>query len=140
MDYCLSRLVKQKDNLKGGGLALFKKIRSRGIQVKKIQSDNAGENKALQMALESEECNIEFQYSAVGTPQQTSKLEQKFTTLYGKVCLTLNSERMNKGLWRRLWVKYAPHVTDMENIIIWKVNEKAHMKNSMANHHIISQK
>ena len=32
-DYCISRLVKQKDNLKDEELALFKKIRSMRIQV-----------------------------------------------------------------------------------------------------------
>ena len=44
-DYYISRLVKQKDNLEDKGLAIFKEIRTMGIQVKMIWSDNAGENK-----------------------------------------------------------------------------------------------
>ena len=32
MDYCISHLVKQKDDLEDKELALFKKIRSMGIQ------------------------------------------------------------------------------------------------------------
>ena len=35
-DYCISRLVKQKDDLEDEGLALFKKIRAMGIQVKML--------------------------------------------------------------------------------------------------------
>ena len=34
-------LVKQKDDLEDEGLALFKKIRSMGIKIKMLQSDNA---------------------------------------------------------------------------------------------------
>ena len=79
-DYCILRLVKQKDNLEGKGLALFKKIRHMGIQLKLLQSDNAEENKSLKKALESEEFNIDFQYSAAGTPQQNSRVEQKIVT------------------------------------------------------------
>ena len=37
-----------------------------GIQVKILWSDNAGDNKALQKALEDEEFNIDFQYTAAG--------------------------------------------------------------------------
>ena len=68
-DYCISHLVKQKDNFEDKGLSLFKKIRFMGIQVKMLQIDNAGENKALQRAFESKEFNINFKYSAAGTPQ-----------------------------------------------------------------------
>ena len=45
-----------------------------GIQVKMLQSDNAGENKALQKALEDEEFNIDFQYTGVG---RNTKAEQQ---------------------------------------------------------------
>ena len=47
-----------------------------GIQVKMPQKYNAGEIKVLQKALESEEFNINFQYTAAGTPQQNSRVEQ----------------------------------------------------------------
>ena len=60
--------------------------------------DHAGENKSLQKALEDEEFNIDFQYTAVGTPQQNSRVERKFATLYSKVCSILNLAKMNKGL------------------------------------------
>ena len=52
-----------------------------GIQLKMLRSDNAGENKALQKALEGEEFNINFQYTAAGTSQQNGKVEQKIETL-----------------------------------------------------------
>ena len=68
IDYCISRFIKQKDNLEEEELALFKKIRSMGIQVKILWSDNMGENTALQKALEGAEVNINFQYTAAGTP------------------------------------------------------------------------
>ena len=89
-----------------------------GIQVKMIQSDNTGENKALQKALEGKEFNISFQYTATGTPQQNNRVKQKFATLYSKVCSRLNLSRMNKGLQRQLWAEYSSHVTNMENIIL----------------------
>ena len=81
-----------KDDLEDEGLALFEKIRAMRIQVKMLQSDNTGE------VLENEEFNINFQYTAAGTPQQNGKVEQQFATIYGKVCLTLNLARMSKGL------------------------------------------
>ena len=43
-DYCISPLLKQNDSFEDKGLALFKKIRAMGIQVKVIRSDNDGEN------------------------------------------------------------------------------------------------
>ena len=72
--------------------------------------------------------NIDFQYTAAGIPQQNSKVEQKFATLYGKVCSALNLARMSKGLQRQLWAECASHVTDMENIIVQKANKKSSYK------------
>ena len=69
--------------------------------------------------------NINFQYTAVGTLQQNGKVEQKIATLYSKVFSIFNLARMNKGLWHCLWAKCASHVTNMENIIVWKANDKS---------------
>ena len=68
------------------------------IQVKMLQMDNAGENKLIQKSLEAEEFNINFQYTAARTSQQNGRVEQKFATLYGKVCSMLNLARISKGL------------------------------------------
>ena len=87
--------------------------------------DNAGENKLLQKALEKEKINVDFQYTATGTPQQNGCVEQKITTLYGKVCWALNLERITKGLQHKLWAKCAAHVTDMENVIVRKPNDSS---------------
>ena len=46
-----------------------------GIQVKMLCSDNSGEEKMLQKSFEKEEFNINFQYTAAGTPQQNGKVE-----------------------------------------------------------------
>ena len=65
----MSKFVRKKDDLETEGLKLFKKLRSMNIQVKMVRMDNAGENKSLQKTLEREEFNIDFQYTAAGTPQ-----------------------------------------------------------------------
>ena len=133
-DYCISHLVKQKDNLEDKGLALFKKIRAMRIQVKMLQSDNAGENKALQKALEDEEFNINFQYTAAGTPQQNGKVEQKIVTLYGKKILTINLARMSKGLHGLSMHLMSPtcKISSFK-----KQTGNVHAKKSTTSHHIL---
>ena len=124
-DYCVSKFVRKKNELEDEGLNFFKKLRATSIQVKTLRLDNAGENKKLQRALEEEEFNIDFQYTAAGTPQQNGRVERKFATLYGKVRSTLNSARITKGLRCKLWAECASHVTDIENIIVKKADEKS---------------
>ena len=124
-NYCVSHFIKHKDNLEVEGLKIFKKVCAMNIQVKMIRMDNAGDNRLLQKALEQEEFNIDFQCMVAGTPQQNSQVKRKFTTLYGKVCSTLNVVRIVQGLHHKLWAECAAHVTNMENTIVSKAKKSS---------------
>ena len=79
----------------------------------------------LHKTLEREEFNVDFQYTAAGTPQQNGRVEQKIATLYGKVRLTLNLARITNGLRCKLWAKCASHVSDIKNIIVKKADKQS---------------
>ena len=89
-----------------------------GIQPKIIRCDNAGENNVLEAALRKEEFNIEFQYTASGTPQQNGVVERGLATLYGKLRSTLNSGGISRGLRKLLWAECAGTVTDTDNLLV----------------------
>ena len=55
-----------------------------------IRCDNAGENKTLQKACDDRGLTISFEYTARNTPQQNSKVEKGFETLYGRGKAMLN--------------------------------------------------
>ena len=56
-----------------------------GIVVRIVRYDNAGDNLALRRACEKEGSGASFELTAPGTPQQNGKVEQKFSTLCGRM-------------------------------------------------------
>ena len=51
------------------------------MQVQYLHYNNAGENVALKKACKQEGLLVNFEYTALGMPQQNGCVEQKFTTL-----------------------------------------------------------
>ena len=49
-----------------------------GIVVKNIRLDNSGENRSLQKECERQNLGIIFEFTAPGTPQQNSVVEEKY--------------------------------------------------------------
>ena len=54
-----------------------------GIDVKYIRLDNSGENRSLPKECEKQSLGILFEFTAPGTPQQSSVVERKIPTLMG---------------------------------------------------------
>ena len=55
-----------------------------------IRCDNAGENKALEIACIDKELGIVFEYTAPGTPQQNGVVERAFGTMLGNTKAIMN--------------------------------------------------
>jgi hypothetical protein len=118
-DRCWSMFLKKKSELSKHMIGLLRKLKKEGFDVKYLRCDNAGENLAFQKDLE--QCNdldIEFEYTAPGTPQQNGKVERKFATLYGRARSMLNGAKVIKTLRNRLWAECAKTATDLENVSV----------------------
>ena len=55
-----------------------------GIEIKRIRLDNSGENKSQQNECNKENLGIIFEFTAPGTPQQSSVAERRIPTLMGR--------------------------------------------------------
>ena len=87
-----------------------------GYEVKTMRCDNAGENLMTETACSEEGLGINFEYTAVNTPQQNGRVERKFATLYGRVRAMLNSARLSKKLRGVLWAECAKTATFQDNL------------------------
>ena len=67
-----------------------------GYVVKYIQCDNAGKNQALETACKWEGLCGAFECTTPSTPQQNSRVERKFATLFGSVPAILNGGGFDK--------------------------------------------
>ena len=73
--------------------------------MEKIQCDNAGENKALEVLCKQVGHSIICEYTAWCTPQQNGGVEQKFAT-------SLERVHSSSVLWNWIcWVKVADAAT-----------------------------
>jgi len=70
---------------------LIKDLRDKNkIKVEKICCNNSGENRSFQQAAKQECLGITFEFTARKMPQQNGCVEQKFATLFGRICAMLN--------------------------------------------------
>jgi hypothetical protein len=88
------------------------------LAVKSIRLDNSGENKYFHQMIIKSECNIKFEFTAPGTPQQNGKVERAFATLFGKTRSMLNAARINIPLRKELWPNCAKLSVQLENVIV----------------------
>jgi hypothetical protein len=84
-DYCWSLFLKAKSDLKGKFLTLLKDLIIAGLDVKFIQCDDSGENKALFDECRSKGYNVNFEFSDPRTPQCNGKVERKVQTFFGRI-------------------------------------------------------
>ena len=115
-DYCWSYFLKKKNELSQKLENLVMKLKSFGIEIKKIRCDNAGENIVAERKMQEKGRNIKFEFTAPNTPQQNGKVERKFSTLYGTVRATLNDANLKGEMRNRLWAECANHCMNQENI------------------------
>ena len=128
-----SIFLKAKSDLKDKVIPWIRSIkRDHGVTIQIIRCDNAGENKALQQAIDkTEDLRIKFEYTAPDTPEQNGVVERKFQTLYGKVRSALNGARLPTELRSGLWAECAETMTKLENLLVDQGGNHALMKGLM---------
>jgi hypothetical protein len=63
--------------------------------VKFIRCDNLGENHALKQEIKKKGFNLQFEFTAPGTPQENGKVERAFATLWGRTRAMLNQAKLD---------------------------------------------
>jgi len=95
MDFSFSLFLKTKDQtMKAMILLIWELHNSENIVMKKIRSNNLGENITFKAAVKEEGLGLHFKFMACQTPQQNGRIERKFTTLFGRVWSMLNLARL----------------------------------------------
>jgi len=119
-DFSFSLFLKTKDQMARAMILLIKELRDLdNIMVKKICCNNSGKNIAFQVAAKEEGLGLHFELTARQTPQQNSRVERKFATLFGRVQSMLNLAGLtgkHEDLCQGLWAKCTEMVTKMENL------------------------
>ena len=70
------------------------------------------------MRCKQERMGVQFEYTIPGTPQQNGQGEQKFATLFNRICEMLNSGKFSSVLRNSLWAKAANATIFLENHIV----------------------
>ena len=86
-----SKFLKTKDETSQVMITLLQELKDQGVKVKYIRCDNAGENRSFQKESSKLYSDIQFEYTAPGTPQQNGKVERAFAMMYGKVRSMMNA-------------------------------------------------
>jgi hypothetical protein len=60
-----------------------------------------------------ERLNINFKFTAPGTPQHNSVVERAFATLFGRVKAMMNEAKFPEGLKKDLWTECAKTAIDI---------------------------
>ena len=103
-----SYFFKKKSETADKIISLIKDLKSKhGIVVRFVRCDNLGENVALQRTCEKEGLGLQFELTTPGTPQQNGKVERKFATLYGRMCVMLHGSNIEGALRCQVWTKAA---------------------------------
>ncbi|KAG7357827.1 reverse transcriptase RNA-dependent DNA polymerase [Nitzschia inconspicua] len=117
-DLSISRFGKQKSDLPKIGVTILLELKTKGITVKSIRCDNAGENKAFEQQCKLEGLLVNFEYTAPGTPQQNGVAERKFATLFGKVRAMNTAAGLQGDIRSKLWAEAANCATDLDCLLI----------------------
>jgi hypothetical protein len=115
--------LKAKSDVKGKFLTLLTDLKIAGLDVKYIQCNDSGENKALFDECRSKGYNMNFEFSAPRTPQRNGNMERKFQTLFGRIRAMLNRAGVKDQLISGVWAECAMIVTFISNVISIKNNE-----------------
>ena len=106
-------------------------MKARGIPVKFIQLDNAGENKDLKNKCEKSKDlhDIKFEFTPRNTPQYNGKIERKFQTIYSRVRANCEAAGLTKKLRNQLWAEAFVTAVDVENLLVSDNHEDTSDKN-----------
>ena len=116
-------LSKKSDFPKAAMLVLRQMIK-KGINIKNIRCDNAGENRKLEEKIMESELKIDFEYTPVGTPQHNGVVERAFATLYGRVRAMFNRAGIYDENRKILWAECAAVATFLDGILVENSKDK----------------
>ena len=95
-----------------------------GIVVKNIRLDNSGENRSLQKECDRQNLGIIFEFTAPGTPQQSSGAERKILTLMGRSRPMMIQAGFSQQDKRKFWCEVISTATKLDNIMVRKERRK----------------
>ena len=123
-DFLWSYFLKEKSDLAKTIMNLLLDLKQKGIIVKYIRCDNAGEHLTLQQQCLQKGLGIEFEFTSRSTPQHNGKIERKFQTLFGRIRSMLNQAGIPEGMRQRTWAEAANTAVLWANAIITKAGTK----------------
>jgi hypothetical protein len=115
--------LKAKSDLKGDFLTLLIDLKISGLDVKSIQCNDSGENKALFDECRSKGYNLKFGFSSPLTPQRNVKVARKFQPFFGRTRAMLNDAGVKDQLRSGVWEECTMTVTFLSNVTSIKNNE-----------------
>ena len=94
-----SALHQTKDEIIESVPSFLKRLERQAKKIiKALHQDNAGENKAMEKEMIKQEFGCNFEYTAVRTPQQNSRVETTFTVIAAKVRAMQNHANMPRNV------------------------------------------
>jgi hypothetical protein len=85
-DLFVSHCLRAKSHLGGRLVQTLKTFKTKLNHTPKyIRCDDAPENHKAEELCMKEGINVQFEYTAPGTPQRNGRIERKFATLYGRI-------------------------------------------------------
>ena len=96
----------------------------RGIGIRKIRCDNAGENKAWEARCHSADwkLDVQFEYTAARTPQQNSKVEVGFAIIANKGRSLLAAAHIPAAVRRLIWNEAFGLATLLDALVVVTVH------------------
>ena len=88
------------------------------IEIKKIRLHNSGENRSLQKECDKENLGIMFEFTAPGTPQQSSVAERRIPTLMGRARAMLIQAGIDSKGKGEFWCEVISKATKLDNIMV----------------------
>ena len=88
-----------------------------GVEIKKIRLDNSGENQSLQKECNKQNLGVIFEFTAPGTPQQSSIVERKIPTPMGRARAMLIQAGIDSKGKGEFWCEVISTTTKLDNIM-----------------------
>uniref|UniRef100_A0A7S2KWV0 Integrase catalytic domain-containing protein n=1 Tax=Leptocylindrus danicus TaxID=163516 RepID=A0A7S2KWV0_9STRA len=115
-----SDFYKKKSDMVKPTCEKLHKLKEKGNPVKIIRLDSAGENKLLMKQADSKDwkLNIEFEFTARGTPQQNSLAEVLFKTIMNKGRALMNAANLLEKMRYKLFMDAIKTATLLNGMMV----------------------
>jgi hypothetical protein len=115
-----------KDEIVESSCELFQRWKQGDNPVKYVRCDNAGENWTLQKRANSVDwkLNLTFEFTPRDTPQHNHPAELGLASIASKGRSLMSAANIPMRVRYKVWVKVFQHATDMDGLVIAKINDK----------------